>query len=77
MKALLGALVLAGSLGAHAESPAPTPAAYDAELAKRLGANDPGDREGGEMVVEYHKHFGSAALMQVPQTHKRLVKKSQ
>jgi len=48
----------------------------DIEEVKKLVATDP-VIEKGEMVAEYHKHFGSAALMQVPQTHKRLVKKSQ
>jgi hypothetical protein len=28
------------------------------------------------MVAEYHKHYGSAALMLVNETHKKLGKKS-
>ena len=46
-------------------------AVNDIEEAKRLVATDPVIIK-GEMVAEYHKHFGSAALMQVPQTHKRI-----
>lgn len=29
----------------------------------------------GEMVAEYHRHYGSAALMQVRETHERIAKK--
>ena len=46
----------------------------DIEEAKKLVATDP-VIEKGEMVAEYHKHFGSAALMQVPSIHPRIVKK--
>ena len=49
-------------------------AVSDIEEAKKLVATDP-VVEKGEMVAEYHRHFGSAALMQVPQTHKRIAKK--
>jgi hypothetical protein len=28
------------------------------------------------MIAEYHKYYGSAALMTVPETHKRVQKKS-
>ena len=30
----------------------------------------------GEMVAEYHKHYGSAALMQVREIHEKVAKKS-
>ncbi|MEO3690119.1 YciI family protein [Roseateles paludis] len=30
--------------------------------------------QSGEMVAEYHLHFGSAALVGVPEAHKRIVK---
>ena len=46
----------------------------DMEEAKKLTAADP-VIEKGEMVADFHKHFGSAALMQVPQTHPKIVKK--
>lgn len=46
----------------------------DIEEAKKLVATDPVVIK-GEMVAEYHKHFGSAGLMLVPETHKRLAKK--
>lgn len=49
-------------------------AVSDIEEAKKLVATDPVVIK-GEMVAEYHKHFGSAALMMVPETHKRLAKK--
>jgi len=29
----------------------------------------------GEMVAEYHKHYGSAALMLVKNTHEKIAKK--
>lgn len=146
---LLGSLLLASV--AHSQSPAPAAPAYDAELARSLGANDQGLRayvfvilrsgpnripagaerdemfrghfanirrlsgegklayagpldgvdgrrgifilsvtdieearrlvaadpviEKGEMVAEFHRHFGSAALMQVPQVHPRITRK--
>jgi uncharacterized protein YciI len=45
------------------------------EEAKQLVATDPVIIK-GEMVAEYHKYYGSAALMTVPETHKRVQKKS-
>jgi uncharacterized protein YciI len=45
----------------------------DLEEAKRLVATDP-VIVSGEMVAEYHKHFGSAALMMVNELHGRLAK---
>jgi uncharacterized protein YciI len=45
------------------------------EEAKELVATDPVIIK-GEMVAEYHKYYGSAALMTVPDTHKRVQKKS-
>jgi uncharacterized protein YciI len=47
----------------------------DIEEAKQLVATDPVIIK-GEMVAEYHKYYGSAALMTVPETHKRVQKKS-
>lgn len=45
----------------------------DLEEARRLVATDPVVVK-GEMVAEYHKHYGSAALMLVRDTHKRIAK---
>ena len=50
-------------------------AVSDIEEAKKLVATDP-VISNGEMVAEFHKYYGSAALMQVSETHKKLVKKS-
>jgi uncharacterized protein YciI len=50
-------------------------AVKDIEEAKRLTATDP-VLISGEMVAEYHVHYGSAALMQVNETHKAIEKKS-
>lgn len=49
-------------------------AVSDIEEAKKLVATDPVIQK-GEMVAEYHKHYGSAALMTVSATHDRIVKK--
>lgn len=69
-----GKLVYAGPLdGAEGRRGIFILAVPDLEEAKKLVATDPVIIK-GEMVAEYHKHFGSAALMQVPATHKRLVK---
>lgn len=46
----------------------------DIEEAKKLAATDPVIVK-GEMVAEYHKYYGSAALMLVPETHDSLAKK--
>ena len=43
------------------------------EEAKALTATDPVIAK-GEMVAEYHKWYGSAAVMRVPDLHKQLVK---
>lgn len=43
----------------------------DIEEARRLVATDPVVVE-GEMVAEYHKHYGSAALMLVRDAHERI-----
>jgi uncharacterized protein YciI len=45
------------------------------EEAKKLVDTDP-VISSGEMVAEYHKHYGSAALMQVNETHKKVELKS-
>ena len=46
----------------------------DVGEAKRLVATDPVIAN-GEMVAEYHKHYGSAALMRVNDLHKQVAKK--
>ena len=50
-------------------------AVADIEEAKKLVATDPVIIK-GEMVAEYHKHYGSAALMLVNEAHSRVEKKS-
>ena len=47
----------------------------DLEAAKRLTATDP-VIVNGEMVAEYHRWYGSAAAMLIPEVHDRLAKKS-
>ena len=46
----------------------------DIEEARRLAATDPVLVK-GEMVAEYHRYYGSAALMLVSEAHERLAKK--
>ncbi len=46
----------------------------DIEEARRLVATDP-VVVNGEMVAEYHKHYGSAALMRVNDLHRKIAKK--
>jgi uncharacterized protein YciI len=48
-------------------------AVKDIDEAKELTATDPVIAS-GEMVAEFHKYYGSAALMQVNETHNRIVK---
>lgn len=50
-------------------------AVADIEEAKALVATDPVIMQ-GEMVAEYHKYYGSAALMMVNDIHKKVAKKS-
>jgi uncharacterized protein YciI len=50
-------------------------AVTDIEEAKRLTATDPVISR-GEMVAEYHKYYGSAALMLVNDGHNKVAKKS-
>ncbi len=50
-------------------------AVSDIEEAKRLTETDP-VISNGEMVAEYHKYYGSAALMLVNEGHKKVAKKS-
>ncbi|MCV2355280.1 YciI family protein [Paucibacter sp. B2R-40] len=50
-------------------------AVSDIEEAKQLTQTDP-VISSGEMVAEYHKYYGSAALMLVNDAHKKLAKKS-
>jgi uncharacterized protein YciI len=49
--------------------------AKDVDEAKKLAETDP-VLASGEMVAEYHKFFGSAALMQVNETHEKIARKS-
>jgi uncharacterized protein YciI len=46
----------------------------DIEEAKALTATDPVIIH-GEMVAEYHKLYGTAALMAIPDLHKKITKK--
>jgi uncharacterized protein YciI len=50
-------------------------AVSDLEEARKLTSTDPVIIK-GEMVAEYHKYYGSAALMMVRDGHKRVAKKS-
>ncbi|MCV2357480.1 hypothetical protein LNV08_00665 [Paucibacter sp. TC2R-5] len=50
-------------------------AVSDIEEAKLLTGTDP-VISSGEMVAEYHKYYGSAALMLVNDAHKKVTKKS-
>jgi uncharacterized protein YciI len=50
-------------------------AVSDPEEAQKLAATDPVILK-GEMVAEYHKYYGSAALMMVRDAHKRIAEKS-
>lgn len=47
----------------------------DLEEAKKIVATDPVILA-GEMVAEYHKHYGSAALMAVNDLHRKIAKKN-
>jgi uncharacterized protein YciI len=49
-------------------------AVKDIEEAKQLAATDPVLIK-GEMVAEYHRYYGSAALMLVREQHEKLAKK--
>ena len=49
-------------------------ATKDIEEAKQLAATDPVLVQ-GEMVAEFHKYYGSAALMLVRETHEKIAKK--
>jgi len=48
-------------------------AVKDIAEAKLLTATDPVIAN-GEMIAEYHEYYGSAALMQVNETHKRITR---
>lgn len=50
-------------------------AVQDVEEARRMTASDPVIVQ-GEMVAEYHRWYGSAATMMIPELHERLVPKS-
>ena len=49
-------------------------AVRDIDEARQLAATDP-VLVNGEMVAEYHKYYGSAALMLVTELHDKLAKK--
>lgn len=46
----------------------------DVEEARRLTESDPVIRE-GEMVAEYHRWYGSAGAMMLPEIHRRLTQR--
>jgi uncharacterized protein YciI len=50
-------------------------AVADVEEAKQLVATDPVIQK-GEMIAEYHKWYGSAAVMLIPEAHKKLAKQN-
>lgn len=50
-------------------------AVEDIEEAKKHVATDPVIIN-GEMIAEFHKFYGSAAMMQINETHQRIAKKS-
>ena len=50
-------------------------AVADVEEARRLTATDP-VIVNGEMVAEYHRWYGSAAAMVIPEVHERIAKTS-
>jgi uncharacterized protein YciI len=50
-------------------------AVSDVEQARQLTATDPVIAS-GEMVAEYHRYYGSAALMLVNENHKKVARKS-
>lgn len=71
-----GKLAFAGPLdGAEGRRGIFVFAVPDIEEAKKLAATDP-VLVSGEMVAEYHRLYGSAALMLVNEQHKRVQKKS-
>ena len=74
--AAAGKLVLAGPFGDDNEGwRGPFLFAVDSiDAAKALTATDP-VIVNGEMVAEYHSWYGSAAVMLLPDLHKKLQKK--
>lgn len=50
-------------------------AVNDLDEARRLTESDPVIRN-GEMVAEYHRWYGSAATMMIPELHERLIPKT-
>lgn len=70
-----GQLVLAGPLdGAEGRRGIFVFAVADVEQAKALAATDP-VLVRGEMVAEYHRFYGSAALVGIREVHERVAKK--
>lgn len=71
-----GKLVLAGPLdGVDGWRGLFVFAVEEIEEAKALASTDPVLVQ-GEMVAEYHKYYGSAALMLINETHEKLARKS-
>lgn len=71
-----GKLALAGPLdGVEGRRGIFVMAVADIAQARALTETDP-VIVNGEMVAEYHKYYGSAALMQVRETHERIAKKT-
>jgi uncharacterized protein YciI len=70
-----GKLALAGPFGDDSWRGLFVLAVAEIEDAKRLVATDPVIAR-GEMIAEYHKFYGSAALMLVPAAHEKITKKS-
>ncbi len=69
-----GKLVLAGPLdGVDGWRGLFVFAVADIDEARQLAATDP-VLVNGEMVAEYHAYYGSAALIGLPDVHKRLVR---
>lgn len=71
-----GKLVLAGPLdGKNGLRGMFVFAVEDIDEARKLVATDPVITH-GEMLAEFHAYYGSAALMQVNQTHQRVARKA-
>ena len=69
-----GKLIVAGPLdGVEGRRGIFILAVSEIDEAKKLTSTDPVIVK-GEMVAEFHKFYGSAGLMVVPQTHRKIVK---
>jgi len=49
-------------------------AVKEIDEAKQLAASDP-VLEKGEMIAEYHRYYGSAAIVLIPEVHEKIAKK--